>query len=51
MITYATAMRCRYLVSSELRREIQDGLNVVENWNSANGVVFFVEGEEITPNK
>jgi hypothetical protein len=27
---------CRYLHSEALRREIQDGLNVIETWNEAN---------------
>jgi TnpA family transposase len=30
-----------------LRREIHDGLNVVENWNSANGFIFYGKGDEI----
>ena len=31
--------------------EINDGLNVVENWNSANGFVFFGKGGEIATNR
>ncbi len=31
-----TIFLCRYLGSLELRREINEGLNVIENWNSAN---------------
>ena len=33
-----------------LRREIHDGLNVVENWNSANGFIFYGKGGEISTN-
>ena len=31
--------------------EIHEGLNVVENWNSANGFVFFGKGGEIATNR
>jgi len=30
-----------------LRREIHEGLNVVETWNSANGFIFFGRGGEV----
>jgi hypothetical protein len=40
-----------YLGSEALRIEINEGLNVVENWNSANGFVFFGKGGEIATNR
>lgn len=46
-----TIFLCRYLRSENYRREINEGLNVVENWNSANGFVFFGKGGEIASNR
>jgi TnpA family transposase len=43
-----TIFLCEYLHSEALRQEIQEGLNVVENWNSANGFIWYGKGEEIT---
>jgi TnpA family transposase len=46
-----TIFLCEYLKSEELRIEINEGLNVIENWNSANGFIFFGKGGEIATNR
>ena len=46
-----TIFLCKYLHSVELRQEINSGLNVVENWNSANSFIFYGKSGEIATNR
>lgn len=46
-----TIFLCRYLASEELRREVNEGLNVVESWNAANGFIFYGKGGELATNR
>jgi TnpA family transposase len=36
-----TVFLCHYLGSEALRREIHEGLNIIESWNSANRFIFY----------
>ena len=46
-----TIFLCRYLESEALRREVNEGLNVVENWNGANDFILFGKKGELATNK
>jgi TnpA family transposase len=43
-----TIFLCRYLHDERMRREIQEGLNVVESWNSANDFIFYGKSGDFT---
>lgn len=46
-----TIFLCQYLELEELRREIQEGLNVIENWNGANDFIFYGRSGEFATNR
>jgi TnpA family transposase len=46
-----TIFLCRSLRLPALRREIQEGLNVVEHWNSANDFILFGTGGDLATNR
>lgn len=43
-----TIFLCHYLHDERIRQEIQEGLNVVENWNSANDFIFYGKSGDFT---
>jgi TnpA family transposase len=46
-----TIFLCQYLHSEALRREVNEGLNVIEQWNGANDFVFFARRGELASNR
>jgi TnpA family transposase len=46
-----TIFLCQYLDSEAVRREVNEGLNVVERWNGVNDFVFYGKGGEFASNR
>ena len=46
-----TIFLCDYLSDVKLRQEIQEALNVIEQWNSVNGFIFSARGGELLSNR
>jgi TnpA family transposase len=45
-----TIFLCQYLIDETVRIEVHEGLNVIENWNSANHFIFYGNRGEISSN-
>lgn len=46
-----TTLLCEYLRLESLRREIHEGLEVIETWNSANDCILYGKSGEFASNK
>lgn len=46
-----TLFLCEYLNSEALRREINEGLNTIENWNGVNNFIFYGKSSEFNSNQ
>ncbi len=46
-----TTFVCDYVRLAQLRREIHEGLQVIETWNSANDVILYGKGGEFASNR
>ncbi|MEC4807326.1 MAG: Tn3 family transposase [Jaaginema sp. PMC 1079.18] len=46
-----TIFLCEYLDSVAVRREVNEGLNVVERWNGVNDFIFYGKGGEFASNR
>ena len=46
-----TTFLCRYLHRLDLRREVHEGLNVIESWNGANDFILYGRGGDIASNR
>lgn len=46
-----TLFLCEFLRDPLVRREIHEGLQVIENWNSANTFIYYGKGGEIATNR
>ncbi len=46
-----TIFLCDYLSDVRLRQDIQEALNVIEQWNSVNGFIFSARGGELLSNR
>ncbi len=46
-----TIFLCSYLRDPAVRREVHEGLQVIENWNSANNFIHYGKGGEIATNR